>query len=84
LLWRALLVEASILFGVGTLAGAVFALIGHPLCTRGVQVVTGFPVVDTLRWDVTLTTVAIVIGASMLAVTCSGYLVARIQPDWGE
>lgn len=84
LLWRALLVEASILFCVGTIAGALFSLIGQPLCTRGVEVVTGFPVVSTLRWDVTLTTVAVVVGSSMLAVACSGYLVARVQPDWNE
>jgi putative ABC transport system permease protein len=83
-IWRALVVEAAVLFCVGTLAGAAFSLIGQPLGTRGVQVVTGFPVVDGLRWNVTLATIAIVIGSSMLAVACSGYLVARVQPDWRE
>lgn len=84
LLWRALLVETAVLFGAGTLTGAAFGLIGQPLCTRGVQVVTGFPVVNTLRVDIVAETAGIVIGASLLAVAISGYLVARVRPDWGE
>jgi putative ABC transport system permease protein len=84
LMWRSLLGETAVLFGVGAVAGGVFGLLGQLLCTRGVQVVTGFPVVDGLRLGVAATTVGLVIGAALLAVLIPGYLVARARPSWHD
>jgi putative ABC transport system permease protein len=84
LMWRSLLVETAVLFGVGAVAGGVFGLLGQRLCTRGVQVVTGFPVIDGLRVGVAAATVGVVIGASLLAVLVPGYLVARVRPSWHD
>jgi putative ABC transport system permease protein len=84
LLWRALLIETGVLVGTGTLAGGVFGLLGQVLSSRGVQAVTGFPVAQGLRLDVTVTTFALLAGASLLAVVIPGYLVTRVRPSWRE
>jgi putative ABC transport system permease protein len=80
LLWRMLVIETGVLFVTGALAGGLFGLLGQELCTRGLQVVTEFPVVETLRLGVTFSTIGLVIGASLLAVIVPGYLVARTRP----
>jgi putative ABC transport system permease protein len=84
LLWRSLVIETGVLFGTGALAGGLFGLLGQELCTRGVEVVTGFPVVQGLRLDIAASTVAMVIGASLLVVMVPGYLVSRVQPSWRD
>jgi putative ABC transport system permease protein len=80
LLWRMLVIETGVLFVTGALAGGLFGLLGQELCTRGLQVVTEFPVVQSLRLGVTFSTIGLVIGASLLAVIVPGYLVARTRP----
>jgi putative ABC transport system permease protein len=84
MMWRSLVIETGVLFGTGALAGGLFGLLGQELCTRGVEVVTGFPVVQGLRLDIAASTVALVIGASLLAVLLPGYLVARVEPSWRD
>jgi putative ABC transport system permease protein len=84
LLWRALVIETGVLFGTGALAGGVFALLGQVLCTRGVQVVTGYPVVDGLQPDILISSVGLVIGASLLVVAVPGLLVAKARPAWRD
>jgi len=84
LMWRSLVIETSVLFGTGALAGGLFGLLGQELCTRGVEVVTGFPVVQSVRLDIAALTVALVIGASLLVVIVPGYLVARVRPAWRD
>jgi putative ABC transport system permease protein len=81
-IWRMLLIETGVLFGLGALAGGLFGLVGQVLGTRGVQAVTGFPAVEILRLDVAATTIALVVGASLLVVAVPGYLVARARPSW--
>ncbi|HEV7754120.1 MAG TPA: FtsX-like permease family protein [Baekduia sp.] len=81
LMWRSLVIETGVLFSTGALAGGMFGLLGQVLCTRGVQVVTGFPVVEGLRLDVASATVGLVVGASLLAVIVPGYMVARVRPS---
>jgi putative ABC transport system permease protein len=82
LMWRSLVIETVVLFGTGTLAGGAFGLLGQELCTRGVQVVTGFPVIDDLRLDVAAAVTGLVIVTSSLVVIVPGYLVARVRPSW--
>jgi putative ABC transport system permease protein len=84
LLWRSLIMETVVLFGTGAVAGGIFGLLGQVLCTRGLQVVTGFPVTHELRIGIAVWVTAVVIGASSLIVIVPGYLVARARPSWRE
>jgi putative ABC transport system permease protein len=80
LLWTSLLLEAVVLFGTATLTGGVFSLLGQVLGTRGVQVITGFPVDSRLQAATTIEAVALVAGASLIMVMIPGYLIARVRP----
>ncbi len=84
LLWRSLLAETGVLFGVGVLTGAAFGLFGQVLCTRGVERITGFPIIQDLQLATAGITAAIVLGASLLAVILPGYVVARSLPSSRE
>jgi putative ABC transport system permease protein len=84
LMWRSLIAETSVLFGTGAIVGAIFGVLGQVLCTRGVQVVTGFPVTHQLRLDIAATCAGLVVGASLLVVVLPGYLVARAEPAWHD
>jgi putative ABC transport system permease protein len=84
LMWRALVVETAVLLGTGMLAGGLFGLLGQILCTRGIVVVTGSPVVDGLRLGIAAGTVGAVLAVSVAAIAVPGYAVARVQPDWDE
>jgi putative ABC transport system permease protein len=81
-IWRMLFIETGVLFGVGAFAGGIFGLLGQVLGTKGVQAVTGFPAVESLRLDVAATTIAVVVGASLLVVAVPGFLVAGVRPSW--
>lgn len=80
-MWGALFVEAGTLVITGCLAGAVFALLGQVLCTRGGAAVTGFPVVPGIRFDIVAWSTASVVLASLAVVALPGYLVARARPS---
>jgi putative ABC transport system permease protein len=82
MMWRMLLIETGVLFGTGAIAGGVFGLLGQVLGTDGVQAVTGFPADDGLRLGVAVTTVGIVVAASLLVVAVPGWLIARVRPSW--
>jgi putative ABC transport system permease protein len=84
LMWRSLLVETGILFATGTLAGGAFGLLGQILASRGVQVVTGFPVVEGLQLGTAASAIGLVAGVSLLAVVVPGYLVSRVRPTWRD
>lgn len=80
-MWGALFVEAGTLIVTGCLAGALFALPGQILCTRGIEVVMGFPVIQGLRLEVFAWSLLLVVTASLLVVAVPGYLVARVRPS---
>lgn len=81
-IWRMLLIETGVLFGIGALAGGLFGLLGQVLGSKGVQVVTGFPAAETLRLDVAAATMALVVAWSLVVIAVPGYLVARVRPSW--
>jgi putative ABC transport system permease protein len=84
LIWRSLVMEVMVLFGTGTLVGGAFGLFGQVLCTRGLQVVTGFPVIQGLQFGAAASIAGLVIAASCLIVIVPGYLVSRARPSWRE
>jgi putative ABC transport system permease protein len=75
LLWSSLAIEVLVLIGAGAIPAGVLALLGQVLCTRGVQVVTGFPVAGGIRPELAVSTVALVLGTSLIVVAIAGYRV---------
>jgi putative ABC transport system permease protein len=80
LLWTSLLLEAVILFLTATVTGGVASLLGQLLASRGVQVITGFPVESRVQLTTTFEAIALVAGVALVAVMIPGYLVARVRP----
>lgn len=63
-MWKALMLEAGILIGVGCALGAVFGLLGQSLLSSALTSVTGFPVVySTAGVDAILTCAAVTVVA---------------------
>ncbi|WP_320672808.1 FtsX-like permease family protein [Patulibacter defluvii] len=80
-LWRALAVESGILFGTGCLAGAAAGVFGQVLLSRGLEVISGFPVIVSVRAGVAALGFVAVTVVAMLVVAVPGLFVARSQPS---
>lgn len=80
-MWGTLFAEGGTLIVTGCLAGAAFAIPGQILSTRGVQAVTGFPVVQGLQLGTLGWSLVFVVGTSLLVIAVPGYLVARVRPS---
>lgn len=78
-MWQTLAVESGALFVTGCLAGAAFALLGQVLFSRGLESISGFPVIATIRGGIAAASFAIVAGVAFLVVLLPGFLVARTQ-----
>ncbi|HET6509550.1 MAG TPA: FtsX-like permease family protein [Baekduia sp.] len=81
LMWRSLLAESATLFGTGCLAGALFGLLGQILFSRGLEIISGFPVELGVRPGIAAASLGLVVGAALAVVAVPGYLVARVQPS---
>ena len=81
-LWRALLLEASVLIGAGCLVGAAFGLLGQGLLSRALTSVTGFPVVYAPAVAGALLTCALVTAAAVTIVAAFGSRAAAIRPGY--
>jgi len=78
---RILLIEVLCVVGLGAALGAVAGLLGHLLCDRWLQLVTGFPAPFSLRLDVALASAGPVVLGAMALVAVPGYLAARVHPE---
>jgi putative ABC transport system permease protein len=81
ILWRALLVESSLLLGAGCSIGAVFGLYGQLLLSHALATVTGFPVVFSVGTLVALDSFLLVTAVAVLIVAIPGYLATRVRPS---
>ncbi len=79
-LWRALLVESSILLGTGCLIGAAFGLYGQVLLSRALETITGFPVVYSTAGLVAAGILAIVTVVAVAMLAIPGWLAVRVRP----
>jgi putative ABC transport system permease protein len=77
-LWRALLLESTILLGIGCALGAILGVYGHALASRWLQLATGFPAPFALGGEQVLLTFALVMGVAILVVALPGYTAARV------
>lgn len=80
-LWRSLAVESGILFGTGCLAGAAAGVFGQVLLSRGLEVISGFPVIVSVRAGVAALGFVAVTVVAMLVVAIPGLFVARSRPS---
>jgi putative ABC transport system permease protein len=80
-LWKALLLEAAILIGVGCATGAVFGLLGQGLLSRALTSVTGFPVVYSLAAVGAILTCLAVTVAAVAIVALFGQRAASVAPE---
>jgi putative ABC transport system permease protein len=80
-MWRSLAVESGVLIGTGCLVGAAASLLGQVLFSRGLQTISGFPVVASMRVDVSAVSFALVTASALVVVAVPGYLVARVPPS---
>lgn len=82
LVWRMLIVESAVLFMIGTVVGAAFALPSQLIATHGLQAVTGFPVIAHVQLGTAALSAGLVAGVSLLSVLVPGYVVSRVRPTW--
>ena len=82
-LWRALLIETSLLLGAGCLLGAVFGLLGQLLLDQGLRTITGFPLVYEVAWALALATTLAVSSAAAAVLSLPGWAAVRVRPQAG-
>jgi len=80
-LWRALILESTLLLGVGCVMGAVYGVIGAQLLDRALGSVTGFPVDASLNITVALASLALVSAMASAIVLLPGYVAARVSVE---
>jgi putative ABC transport system permease protein len=79
-LWRALLLESSLLLGAGCSVGALFGVFGQLLQSHALLAVTGFPIVSSVGTLAALGSFAIVTATAAAIVAVPGYRAASVRP----
>lgn len=82
-LWRALLLESTLLLGTGCLIGAVFGLYGQVLLSRALETITGFPVLYSTAGLGALAVLALVTFVAVAMLAIPGWLAVRVRPAPG-
>lgn len=81
-LWRSLLLESTVVLGVGCVDGAILGIYGHVLAGRWLKLTTGFPAPFALGEIGLLLTIALVGGLAMIVVAlCAGLSASRVSPE---
>jgi putative ABC transport system permease protein len=79
-LWRALLLETTVLLGTGCCLGALFGMWGQLLLSRALANVTGFPVVFSSGGLSALVSFGLVTVVAVGIVAIPGHFAARVRP----
>jgi putative ABC transport system permease protein len=80
-LWRCVLLESTIVLGIGCLDGAILGLYGHALADRYLRVTTSFPAPFSVGAVQVILTLLIVGGVSLAVVAIPGYAAAGVAPE---
>ncbi|HSZ13611.1 MAG TPA: FtsX-like permease family protein [Solirubrobacteraceae bacterium] len=78
-LWRALLLESTIVLGIGCADGAALGVYGHALASRWLRLSTGFPAPFSLGVDRLLLTVMLLAGIALAVIAVPGLSAARVS-----
>ena len=76
-LWRALLLESTIVLGIGCAVGALAGIYGHALASRWLRLQTGFPAPFELGLGRVLLTLALLAAIALAVIALPGLLAAR-------
>jgi len=80
-LWRGVLLESTLVLGIGCLDGAILGVYGHALADRYLRVSTGFAAPFSIGTAQIVLTLLIVGGASLAVVAIPGYSAAGVAPE---
>jgi putative ABC transport system permease protein len=76
-LWRALLLESTVVLGVGCVVGAAYGLYGHALAARWLRLNTGFPAPFTVGLPGVFLTLALLAIIALTVISLPGWAAAR-------
>lgn len=76
-LWRALLLESTVVLGVGCIVGAVFGIYGHALAARWLRINTGFPAPFAVGFPGVFLTLALLAMIALAVISLPGLVAAR-------
>jgi putative ABC transport system permease protein len=76
-LWRALLLESTVVLGVGCVVGAAFGVYGHALAARWLRLNTGFPAPFTVGLPGVFLTLALLAIIALAVISLPGLAAAR-------
>jgi putative ABC transport system permease protein len=79
-LWRALLLESTIVLSIGCADGLLLGAYGHALANRWLKLTTGFPAPFALGWLQMLFTLALVAGIALTVIALPGLSAAQVPP----
>ena len=77
-LWRALLLESTILVSIGCLDGAILGIYAHALASRWLQLSVGFPAPFSLGIGLVFLTLAIITVVALLVIALPGLIAASV------
>ncbi len=77
-LWRAIILEGSVLMVVGALDGTILGLYGHALASRWLKHSTGFPTQFSFAGLQVLATLALVVGMALVVIMLPGFSAVQV------
>ncbi|MGA7703288.1 MAG: FtsX-like permease family protein [Solirubrobacteraceae bacterium] len=80
-LWRSILLESTILLGIGCVEGAALGLYGHALADRWLRATTDFPAPFSPGGGQVFLTLAIILGIAIAVVAIPGFSAAQVPPS---
>ena len=76
-LWRALLLESTIVLGIGCAVGAAFGVCGHSLASRWLRLHTGFPAPFSIGLTGVFLTFSLLAIIALSVISLPGFAAAR-------
>jgi putative ABC transport system permease protein len=76
-LWRALLLESTVVLGIGCALGAIAGVYGHALASRWLRIETGFPAPFAVGFGRVLLTLALLAVIALAVIALPGLAAAR-------
>lgn len=79
-LWRGLLLESTVMLGVGSAIGALMGVYGHALAGHWLTITTGFPAPFSIGAAHVFLTLALIMAIALAVIALPGLAAARVPP----